>query len=136
MVSCVGWAPNGDWIVSCSNKDFTGRVWDVTAPEKKKNNVKLTNNMICLLKKHTMQITKIQFHTDLLLVSSSQEHSIVLWEISKISRAGQMQYKGRAIRKIANTKFYQEIIITKERFICRKGNPGGEIKIIKFTDMK
>jgi len=32
MVSCVGWAPNGDWIVSCSNKDFIGRIWDVTTP--------------------------------------------------------------------------------------------------------
>tara|TARA_B110000285_G_C15103922_1_gene606730 strand:- start:622 stop:765 length:144 start_codon:yes stop_codon:yes gene_type:complete len=32
-------------------------------------------------------------------------------------------------------KFYQEILLTKERFICRKSNPA-EIKIVKFTDLK
>jgi len=40
------------------------------------------------------------------------------------------------VRKIANgMKFYQEILLTKERFMCRKSNPA-EIKIVKFTDLK
>lgn len=36
QVSCVAWAPNGHWIVSGSNKDFAGRVWDVSFPHKSK----------------------------------------------------------------------------------------------------
>jgi len=67
MVSCVAWAPNGDWIVSCSGKDFVGRLWDVGM----KRGTKLVNGMVCTLKKHQAQITKIQFHTDTVLVSSS-----------------------------------------------------------------
>lgn len=37
-IGCVAWAPNGDWIVSCSNKDkdFTARVWDVTTSHPKR----------------------------------------------------------------------------------------------------
>lgn len=50
--------------------------------------------------------------------------------------SGDFTYKSRVVRRICNTKFYQEIIVTNERFICRKGNPGGEIKIIKFANIK
>lgn len=69
-------------------------------------------------------------------MSAGQEHSIILWELIKIVRNGMIIYKPRIHRKIPNTKFYQEIIVTKERFICRKGTPAGEIKIIKFKDIK
>lgn len=33
LVACVTWAPNGNWLCSCSNKDFAARVWDVTHPQ-------------------------------------------------------------------------------------------------------
>lgn len=44
--------------------------------------------------------------------------------------------RSRVIRRIVNTKFYQEILVTPNRFICRKGNPANEIKILKFKNLK
>jgi WD40 repeat protein len=75
-IGCVAWAPSGDWIVSCSNKDkdFTARVWDVTTSHPKrgtndKDMPKLDNQMICALKRHKDKIEKVQFHSNELVVS-------------------------------------------------------------------
>ena len=136
-VDCVAWAPNGNWIASASNKDHNIRIWDVSLhDDKKRESTRLTNNMVSILKKHTLRISKVQFHTDTILVSASEERSIIIWELIKVARSAQTQYKARVVRKIANgMKFYQEILLTKQRFICRKSNPA-EIKIVKFTDLK
>ncbi len=66
-MACVDWAPNNDWIVSCNNKDYTGRIWDVSFPgnKKSKNPIQLENQMVCVLKKHKYKIIKMIFHTDL-----------------------------------------------------------------------
>ena len=89
LVTCVAWAPNGDWIASSSSKDHCIRIWDVSSLEnQKRQKLKLENNMVCVLKKHTHMISKIQFYSDTLLVSAGQEHSIIIWELNKVVRNG------------------------------------------------
>jgi WD40 repeat protein len=43
-ISCVAWAPNGEWFASCSSKDNCARIFDVKS--------KRTDALICELKKH------------------------------------------------------------------------------------
>ena len=87
-IDCIAWAPNGNWMASASNKDHNIRIWDVSAHDSKvRENTKLTNNLICILKKHTLRISKVQFHTDTILVSASEERSIIIWELTKVQRS-------------------------------------------------
>lgn len=77
------------------------------------------------------------FHTDQLIVTSGHDKTIILWEIIKVkNQAGDLVYKAKDFRRIKTSKLYLDIALTKDRFICRKGNPFGEIKIIKFKDFK
>lgn len=137
LVSCICWSPEGNWLASCSNN--IARIWEVQGPNKKagQRQYKLTNGMICTLKKHQGTICKIQFHTENLIVTSGLDKSIILWELcSSINKDNEIYLKSRVVRRISNTKFYQEILITPNRFICRKGNPANEIKILKFKNLK
>lgn len=148
QVSCVAWAPNGHWIVSGSNKDYVGRIWDVSFPHKPKKGsrqagsdaqpeVALQNQMVCVLKKHKFQLIKILFHTSTQLISCSHDKTIILWEILTLKNSkGQLYYKARDFRMIRSTKHYLDIAITPNRLICRRGNPDGNIKIIKFKNLK
>lgn len=71
------------------------------------------------------------------MVSCSLDKSIIIWELVRtLNKQNENIIKARIVRRIQNTKFYQEIIITANRFICRKGNPGNEIKIVKFSNLK
>ena len=143
-IGCVAWAPNGDWIISCSNKDkdFTARVWDVTTVNPKrgtndKDIIKLDNQMICALKKHKDKIEKVQFHSNELVVSIDLQKNIIIWEIIKSKNSkGEIVYKGKDVRRIKTSAMYVEFIMTNDRFICRKSHPVPEIKIIKFTNLK
>jgi hypothetical protein len=53
-----------------------------------------------------------------------------------LNSKGEIQYKGKELRKIKTTNMFVEFVITQERFICRKSYPEAEIKIIKFKDLK
>lgn len=148
QVSCVAWAPNGHWIVSGSNKDYVGRIWDVSFPHKSRKgarqaggdgqpDVALQNQMVCTLKKHKFQLIKILFHTSTQLISCSHDKTIVLWEVLTLKNGkGQLYHKARDFRMIRSTKHYLDIAITQNRLICRRGNPDGNIKIIKFKNLK
>lgn len=82
-------------------------------------------------------IKKVQFYNDTILISSSLDKTIILWELcTSVNKSNEICIKSRVVRRISSTKFYQEIIVTPERFICRKGNPGNEIKILKFKNIK
>jgi WD40 repeat protein len=142
-IGCVAWAPNGDWIVSCSNKDkdFTARVWDVTTNSKTSlENQNATNSntqMICALKKHKDKIEKLEFYSNEILVSIDLQKNIILWEITKSQNAkGETVYKGKDIRRIKTPSMYVEFTLTQDRFICRKSHPIPEIRIIKFFNIK
>lgn len=145
----MNWAPNGNWIVSGSNKDYVGRIWDVSFPHKsnkkgsssKQNDnqseVSLQNQMVCTLKKHKFQLIKILFHTSTQLISCSHDKTIIFWEVLTLKNSkGQLYHKAREFRVIKTTKHYLDIAITSNRFICRRGNPEGNIKIIKFKNLK
>lgn len=91
-IGCVAWAPNGDWIVSCSNKDkdFTARVWDVSTNLKKtetNNGTGSDNQMICALKKHRDKIEKLEFYSNDIIVSIDLQKNIIIWEIIKTTNA-------------------------------------------------
>ena len=137
MIGCVAWAPNGDWIVSCSNKDKTARVWDVTHPSKVKSRapVSLNNQMICSMKKHTANIAKIQFHTDSIVVSCGHDKTIIIWEITQsLNKSGEIVYRAKALRTLRTPKLYVDIQITRNRFLCRTNE--GAIKVILFNNIK
>ena len=95
----VTWAPNGDWIISCSNKerDYTARVWDVSFK-------RATSNLVCALRKHKAKIEKIQFHSNEIVVSIDYDKIIIIWEITRhINSKGEAQFKGKEVRKIQTT---------------------------------
>lgn len=114
MVSCICWSPNGDWFLSCSNKDYIGRLWDVTmnGPSQIKSqihnrNLKLTNGMVCQFKKHQGQICKVLFHTETIIVSCSLDKTIIIWELVRtLNKNNENVMKARVVRRICNTKFY------------------------------
>ena len=141
-IGCVAWAPNGDWIVSCSNKDkdFTARVWDVSTNLKKSDMKDATgsdNQMICALKKHRDKIEKLEFYSNEIIVSIDLQKNIIIWEITKSTNAkGETVYKGKDIRRIKTPSMYVEFTMTQDRFICRKSHPIPEIRIIKFANIK
>lgn len=143
----MSWAPNGHWIVSGSNKDYVGRIWDVSFPHKSKKSgnkqadnqpeVALQNQMVCMLKKHKFHLIKILFHTSTQLISCSHDKTIIFWEVLTMKNGkGQLYYKARDFRVIKTTKHYLDIAVTQNRLICRRGNPDGNIKIIKFKNLK
>ena len=140
MITCVSWSTSGDWLAVASNKEHFVRIWNTEDDHHKTQDLKLKNNMICVLKKHTAQILSIQFHTDFTIVTSSQDKSIIIWELIKYiddrTEANIRHFKPSIVRRIPSTKFYLEIKLTKTRLICRKGNPNSEIKVIKFHDLK
>lgn len=109
MVSCICWSPNGDWFLSCSNRDNIGRLWDVTYGGNPTNfnrqlntrNLKLTNNQICQFKKHTHPIQKFQFHNETVVVSCSLDKSIIIWELVRtLNKQNENVIKARIVRRI------------------------------------
>jgi hypothetical protein len=93
--------------------------------------------MVCILRKHSFRIIKIIFYTDTLLVSCAHDKSIIFWEINKQKLInGKSIYKAKDFRIITGTQYFLDIAMTHNRFICRKGPPNAEIKIIKFSDFK
>jgi WD40 repeat protein len=125
----VCWAPNGNWLASCSSKDFTCRIWDVSShhEEAVEERIKLKNQMVCTLERHREKIYKIVFYSDSVVISCSQDKTIIIWEIQAIrlrnQRESHVQYKAREVRKIKASVMYVEIAVTSDLFLCRRGNP-------------
>ena len=91
--------------------------------------------MICVLKKHTSHIAKIQFYNETIVVSCGHDKNIIIWEIvQSFNKKSEIVYKPRAIRSLKTVKLYVDIQITRNRFLCRSNE--GSIKVVLFNNIK
>ena len=93
--------------------------------------------MVAILDKHQDRISKIEFHSDTIVVTASHDKTIIFWELVKsVKTNGDHFYKANEWLKVTVPTYFLDIVVTENRFICRKGKPNSTIKIIKFRNIK
>ena len=71
-------------------------------------------------------------------MTSSHDKTILFWELVKtpVANGPNYTYVPHTFLKVQAPTYFLDIILTGNRFICRKGKPNSTIKIIKFRNIK
>mmetsp|Transcript_18710 Transcript_18710/g.28680 ORF Transcript_18710/g.28680 Transcript_18710/m.28680 type:complete len:251 (+) Transcript_18710:1123-1875(+) len=97
--------------------------------------------VVCRLKKANGIFEKVVFYGDSEIVGLTRCRSIVFWKlqtsvkVDPLAKKRELKVTAEVFHRIKTQNLLVDMVIPTGRFICRRGNPARDIRIIKFGSL-